>query len=43
MLSDEIRNLGVRLNVDQRIVTDLIAACQAVSAKVDALRPPRAP
>ncbi len=42
----EIRNLGEYegdLNVDERIVADLIAACQAVSAKVDALRPPRAP
>ena len=41
----EIRNLGEYegdLNVDERIVADLIAACQAVSAKVDALRPPRA-
>jgi hypothetical protein len=42
----EIRNLGEYegdLNVDKRIIADLIAACQAVSAKVDALRPPRAP
>ena len=41
----DIRNLGEYegdLNVDERIVADLIAACQAVSAKVDALRPPRA-
>jgi hypothetical protein len=33
----EIRNLGEyegELNVDERIVTDLIAACQAVAAKV---------
>ena len=37
----DIRNLGEYegdLNVDQRIVVDLIAACQAVSAKVDALK-----
>ena len=41
----EIRNLGEYegdLNVDERIVADLIAACHAVSAKVEALRPPRA-
>lgn len=41
----DIRNLGEYegdLNVDERIVADLIAACQAVSAKVDALRPLRA-
>ena len=40
-----IRNLGEYagdLNVDERIVSDLIAACQAVAAKVDAL-PPIAP
>lgn len=38
----EIRNLGEYegdLNLDQRIVSDLIAACQAVAAKVDALPP----
>ena len=36
-----IRNLGEYegdLNVDQRIVADLIAACQTVCAKVDALK-----
>ena len=36
-----IRNLGEYegdLNVDQRLVADLIAACQTVSAKVDALK-----
>ena len=35
-----IRNLGEYegvLNVDERIVTDLVAACQAVAARVDAL------
>jgi len=39
----EIRNLGEYegdLNVDERIVTDLIAACQAVAAKLGALKPP---
>jgi hypothetical protein len=38
----EIRNLGEYegdLNVDERIVTDLIAACRVVAAKVDALPP----
>ena len=42
----EIRNLGEYegdLNVDERIVTDLIAACRAVAAKVDALPPIAAP
>ncbi len=37
----DIRNLGEYegdLNVDERIVADLIAACQSVSAKVDALK-----
>lgn len=37
-----IRNLGEYegdLNVDDRVVTDLVAACQAVSERVDALRP----
>ena len=37
-----IRNLGEYegdLNVDQRIVTDLLVACQSVAAKVDALGP----
>lgn len=41
----DIRNLGEYegdLNIDERIVADLIAACQAVSAKVDALRLPSA-
>lgn len=36
----DIRNLGEYegdLNVDGRIVTDLIAACQAVAAKLDGL------
>ena len=38
----DIRNLGEYegdLNIDGRIVTDLIAACQAVAAKLDALPP----
>jgi hypothetical protein len=38
----DIRNLGEYegdLNVDQRIVVDLIAACERVAAKVDALGP----
>jgi hypothetical protein len=38
----EIRNLGEYegdLNVDERIVTDLIKACSAVAAKVNALSP----
>jgi hypothetical protein len=38
----DIRNLGEYegdLNIDDRIVADLIVACQTVSAKVDALRP----
>lgn len=37
----DIRNLGEyegNLNLDERIVTDLVAACQAVEAKVDALK-----
>jgi hypothetical protein len=41
----DIRNLGEYegdLNVDERIVTDLTAACQVVSAKLDALRLPPA-
>lgn len=36
----DIRNLGEYegdLNVDERILTDLIAACQSVATKVDAL------
>lgn len=39
----EIRNLGEYegdLKVDERIATDLMAACRAVAAKVDALPPP---
>lgn len=39
----DIRNLGEYegdLNVDDRIVTDLLAAAAAVAAKVEALRPP---
>ena len=38
----EIRNLGEYegdLDVDERIVTDLITACRVVAAKVDALPP----
>ena len=38
----DIRNLGEYegdLNVDDRIVTDLVAACQTVAGKVDALTP----
>ena len=38
----DIRNLGEYegdLNVDERIVTDLVAAAQTVAAKVDALPP----
>lgn len=37
-----IRNLGEYegdLNVDERIVTDLVVACQAVAERVDALPP----
>lgn len=40
----EIRNLGEYegdLNVDERIVADLIAACSAVAEKVKALKPLR--
>lgn len=36
----DLRNLGEYegdLNIDERIVTDLIAACRAVAAKVEAL------
>lgn len=39
----EIRNAGEfegDLQIDQRIVTDLIAACSAVRTKVEALKPP---
>lgn len=44
----DIRNLGEYegdLNVDERIVTDLVAACQIVATRVDALEPviPRKP
>lgn len=43
----EIRNLGEYegdLNVDEQLVVDLIAACRAVAAKLDTLKPPgRAP
>ena len=38
----DLRNLGEYegdLNIDERIVTDLIAACRAVAAKVEALPP----
>lgn len=41
----DVRNLGEYegdLNVDERLVTDLIAACRAVSAKLDSLQPPSA-
>jgi len=38
----DLRNLGEYegdLNIDERIVTDLIAACRAVAVKVEALPP----
>ncbi len=38
----DLRNLGEYegdLNIDERIVTDLLAACQIVAAKVQALAP----
>ena len=38
----KVRNLGEYegdLNIDERLVTDLIAACQAVAAKVKGLKP----
>ncbi len=38
----DLRNLGEYegdLNIDERIATDLIAACRAVAAKVEALPP----
>jgi hypothetical protein len=38
----DIRNLGEYegdLNVDDRIVTDLIEACRAVASRLDALQP----
>jgi hypothetical protein len=40
----DIRNLAEYegdLDVDSRLVTDLIAACQAVAAKLDSLPPPQ--
>jgi hypothetical protein len=39
----DLRNRGEYegdLNIDERIVTDLLAACRAVAAKVQALAPP---
>ena len=39
----DLRNLGEYegdLNIDERIVTDLLAACRIVVAKVQALAPP---
>ena len=39
-----IRNLGEYegdLNIDERLVADLITACRAVAAKLDALPPVR--
>jgi hypothetical protein len=42
----DLRNLGEYegdLNLNKRIVTDLIAACQAVAAKVQELAPPSSP
>lgn len=42
----QLRNLGEYegdLNIDDRIVTDLLAACRAVSAKVNSLAPVRSP
>ncbi len=39
----EIRNLGEYegdLNISDRLIADLIAACRAVAAKLDALKPP---
>ena len=41
-LRADVRNLGEYegdLNIDDRLVTDLIAACQAVAGKVKALKP----
>ena len=38
----DLRNLGEYegdLNIDERIVTDLLAACRAVAAKIEALPP----
>ena len=42
----DLRNLGEYegdLNIDERIVTDLLAACRTVAAKVQALAPPAQP
>jgi hypothetical protein len=42
----ELRNLGEYegdLNIDERIVTDLIAACRVVAVKVQALALPANP
>ena len=42
----DLRNLGEYegdLNIDERIVTDLLAACRIVAAKVQALAPPPIP
>ena len=42
----DLRNLGEYegdLNIDERIVTDLLAACRVVAAKVQALAPPTKP
>jgi hypothetical protein len=42
----QLRNLGEYegdLNIDARIVTDLLAACRTVAAKVQALAPPTKP
>lgn len=42
----DLRNLGEYegdLNIDERIVTDLLAACHVVAAKVQALAPPTNP
>ena len=39
----DIRNLGEYegdLNVDERLVADVITACRAVATKIEALRPP---
>jgi len=30
---------GLGLNIDERLVEDLIAACRSVAAKLDALKP----
>ena len=40
----DVRNLGEYegdMNVDERLVTDLIAACRAVAAKLNTLPPLR--